>query len=594
MKHSKLIFRTLTIFLILFTSTVFAQTTQWGVPTGNVQFPKGTYIELPDPQAKNPDEWKNVRNIQIAWGSTSCRYEKGKVPKIEKKQKSIHLEGWKGERVSAQALVWSNEEISDLNFEISQLTSKNNQIDASAAFVRYVMQDNFLTCGYRTSSKDYDSTLVADPIDHLAKSLPIEACTTRPIWVSIWIPQNAEAGTYFGKLEIRNSTQTIGYLDIKLKVIDKTLPEPIQWKFHLDFWQNPFAEARYAELEPFSSEHFEYMRPQFERLRDAGQKVITTSIMHKPWGGQTEDYFESMISWIKRADGTWLFDYTIFDLWVEYMMEIGINQQIACYSMIPWSMEFKYFDQVSNSMKSVKTTTDSPEYKEMWTALLKSLSQHLRAKGWFERTVIAMDERNPKDMQNAFKIIKSADSAFKISLAGGNHPEIEEELYDYSMASDDIFSSETLFKRHLKGQKSTFYTCCAQKYPNMFTYSPPAENEWIGWFAAAKDYDGYLRWAYNSYTKEPLLDARFRAFQSGDSYLVYPEARTSIRFEKFIDGVESFEKINILRTEFEASNNKKSLKKLEQMLEKFEVENFEKNIPAEQTLIEARKTLNSF
>lgn len=584
----------ITLFLFLLANQIFAQTTQWGVPTGNPQFPKGEYVELPDPEASNPTEWEKVSGTQLSWGTTSNRYSKSHVPAIEKPTKSIQLEGWKGERVSAQALVWSNENISDLNFEISTLASKSGQIEAKAAFVRYVMQDNYLTCGYRTASKDYDSTLVADPIDHLAKSLPLEAKTTRPIWVSIWIPKDAKATTYSGKLAIKNSSKTIGYLDIKLKVIDRTLPKPSEWSFHLDFWQNPFAEARYAELEPFSPKHFEFMRPQFERLCDVGQKVITTSIMHKPWGGQTEDYFESMVSWIRRADGTWFFDYTIFDMWVEYMMEIGIDQQIACYSMIPWSMEFKYYDQVSNSMKSIKTTTDSPEYKEMWVALLKSLSQHLRQKGWFDKSVIAMDERNPKDMQNAFDIIKTADQEFKVSLAGGNHPEIEEKLYDYSMASDDIFSAETLLKRRLKGQKTTFYTCCAQQYPNMFTYSPPDENEWIGWFAAAKGYDGYLRWAYNSYTKEPLLDARFRAFQSGDSYLIYPEARTSIRFEKFIDGVESFEKIRILKAEFEANNNKCLLKKLEQILNKFEIENFKQNIPAAKTLNETRKILNSF
>ena len=35
--------------------------------------------------------------------------------------------------------------------------------------------------------------------------------------------------------------------------------------------------------------------------------------INKPWNGQTEDYFDTMVTWIKRADGTWTFDYTIFD-----------------------------------------------------------------------------------------------------------------------------------------------------------------------------------------------------------------------------------------------------------------------------------------
>ena len=46
----------------------------------------------------------------------------------------------------------------------------------------------------------------------------------------------------------------------------------------------------------------------------------TTSIMHKPWAGQTEDHFDSMITRIKKIDGTWVYDYAVFDKWVEFMM----------------------------------------------------------------------------------------------------------------------------------------------------------------------------------------------------------------------------------------------------------------------------------
>ena len=55
------------------------------------------------------------------------------------------------------------------------------------------------------------------------------------------------------------------------------------------------------------------MRPLMKLYADAGGKVITASIMHKPWNGQTYDAFESMVTWLKKADGTWYFDYTVFD-----------------------------------------------------------------------------------------------------------------------------------------------------------------------------------------------------------------------------------------------------------------------------------------
>ncbi|MEG0725191.1 MAG: DUF6067 family protein [Mucinivorans sp.] len=581
---------------VLLSNASLAQTSQWGTPTGNVQFPKDNYVELPDPKIADGDavnSWNNVKQTLASWVSSDVRYNKNAAPGLKKVQATQTLTAWRGERLGAQALVYSPTGADKLTIEMSELTSKNGKIDASAAFVRYVMQDNFLTCGYREKIAKWDSSLVADPIDHIAKSLKIEARTSRPVWVTVKVPQSAAAGDYSGVLTIKNGEQQIAALTLKVRVMDRVLPEAKDWAFHLDMWQNPYAEARYQGVVPFSDEHFAAMRPGLELLRAAGQKVITTSIMHKPWGGQTEDYFESMISWIRLADGTWKFDYTIFDRWVEYMQSLGFDGQIACYTMIPWNMSFKYYDQLSNSMKELKTTTATKEYAQVWTALLKSLSKHMREKGWFDRTVISMDERDTKSMMDAFTIIKAADPAFKVSLAGGNHPEIEAELFDYSMASDNLFTPEVLAKRKAKGQISTFYTCCAQPFPNLFTYSPGAQIEWIGWFAAAKNYDGYLRWAFNSYTKEPLLDARFRAFQSGDCYMIYPGGRSSIRWEKMIDGVEAFEKIGILRAEFEANKDQKSLDKLNAILAQFEISALAKNVDPKEMMTKVRAELNN-
>ena len=41
---------------------------------------------------------------------------------------------------------------------------------------------------------------------------------------------------------------------------------------------------------------------------------------------------------MKKLDGTWVYDYTVFDKWVEFMMnEVGIKDLISCYTMIPWA-----------------------------------------------------------------------------------------------------------------------------------------------------------------------------------------------------------------------------------------------------------------
>ena len=120
-----------------------------------------------------------------------------------------------------------------------------------------------------------------------------------------------------------------------------------------------------------------------------------------------------------------------------------------------------------------------------------------------------MDERPMPDMLKALKIIREADPNFKVSLAGSLHKELSDELNDYCIAIAEKFSEEMKTKRKAEGKITTYYTCCAESHPNTYTFSNPAEGAWIAWYAAKENLDGYLRWALNSWTIEPLLDSRF-------------------------------------------------------------------------------------
>ena len=583
-------------------SPLFAQqgVTQCGTPTGQPKFPIETYQELPDPSSPSDKDWAAVTNPQISWGTIDTRYAKHRLPQLKKQQLTV-LKGWRGERVNAQAVVWTGTEVKDLNFSFTDFKDKkgNSLSDEAfkAGFIRYVMTDELNkdgrgACGHR-QAVDYDSLLVADPIDTNLKSMSVPARTVQPIWVQCWIPQSATPGTYKGALLIKDGSRLLQQLNLEILVSSRELPAPSEWAYHLDLWQSPFAVARYYQVPLWSQEHLDVMRPLMKMLADAGQKIITATLTHKPWNGQTEDYFETMVTWMKRADGTWAFDYTVFDRWVEFMMSVGIDQQINCYSMVPWDLSFQYFDQATNSLKFVKTAPGEPAYEEMWVAMLTSFSRHLREKGWFDICAIAMDERPMDVMQKTLKVIRKADPEFKVSLAGNYHAEIEPDLYDYCITIGQNFPEEVRLRRAAENKRTTYYTCCTEAHPNTFTFSDPAEAAWMSFYSSKKHLDGYLRWAYNSWPLEPLLDSRFRTWAAGDTYLVYPGARSCIRFERLIEGIQAHEKITILRQEFEKKGNKAGLKKIEKMLAPFKLGDMPE-IPAAVTVNRANQILNSF
>jgi hypothetical protein len=83
--------------------------------------------------------------------------------------------------------------------------------------------------------------------------------------------------------------------------------------------------------------------------------------------------------------------------------------------------------------------------------------------------------------------------------------------------------------------------------PNTFVFSPPVEGRWLGWYAAAHGYDGFLRWAYDAWPADPGRDARHVLWPAGDTFLVYPGGQSSIRFEKLREGIVDYEKLRLLR-----------------------------------------------
>ncbi|MHB9055254.1 MAG: DUF4091 domain-containing protein [Paludibacteraceae bacterium] len=568
---------------------------------GQTNYPLNEYTELPNPKPTNVALWKSAPAISIQWGNLDTRYAKEEPFTSGKSEPTETLTAWRGEAVAAQLVISSKKQLNNVTYKISNLTKSDDKTKVIgnnavfSGFVRYVMTDELNKdgkggCGNRNPA-DFDSSLSADPIDHITKSLLVQPMTSRPVWIRILVPQSAEPGLYKGTVIVKNGRKIIGKLNLNLRVVDKVLPLPADWKFHLDLWQNPYAVARYYKVKPWSSAHLDALRKELKPYADAGGKVITASIIHDPWNGQTEDAYESMIKWTKRTDGNWTFDYSIFDTWVNLMMSLGVDKQINCYSMIPWKLSFRYFDEATQTFIDAHTAPGDALYDEMWAAMLRSFAKHLREKGWFEKTYISMDERPLDAMFKTLAVIRKADPKLKISLAGMLHAELIDELDDYCVSLRMKYTDEMLARRKQAGKVTTFYTSCEEPRPNTFTFSQPAECEWFAWYAAKANLDGYLRWALNCWVQQPIFDSRFRSWAAGDTYLIYPNGRTSIRFERMKAGIQMYEKIRILRERFRSEKDLKSLRIIDDALACIDEKNMDK-ISASEQIKNAQKIIH--
>src|SRR5690606_35268678 len=325
-----------------------------------------TFTELPYPTADTLSDWSGVPSgLQASFVSIDKRFPKSVAPDIIPTE-SDRLIGWKGERVSAQLLLWTAEDIGNARVQFTDFRSEDGAVlppsIAQARFVRYVMTDEFAGgCG-RRNPEDFAASLSPDMLDNLSQ-FDLEAKKVRPVWITLEIPRSAQPGNYRAEVQVTGKNITSKSLNVELEIINQTLPAPSEWGFHLDQWQHPSAIARVDSVPLWSNEHFEAMKPVMKLAAEAGQKVITATLNKDPWNIQTFDPYEDMIIWTKHTDGSWSYDYPVFDRWVQFMMDMGINKMINCYSIIPWNNEIHYKDEVTGEFVNVEANPGSPIFK---------------------------------------------------------------------------------------------------------------------------------------------------------------------------------------------------------------------------------------
>ena len=501
---------------------------------------------------------------------------------------------WKGERIHQQILLWSDGDIDGLSYEMSNLIGENDLIDKANVqlrFMKYIKGDpKARSC----SGYSFHGVLrqIADGLSPVAIN-KINANDPLKMLLTIEIPRETPVGIYKGVFKVISNAQTIDFT-IQMKVLDFTLPTVRNQQFHLDLWQFPAQVLRHYnnahpddKIELWSDRHFALFAASYKYLARMGQKTITTHIKENALGSP------SMIRWIKKTDGTWEYDFSAFDKYVDSLTSWGIDQQISCFSIVGWNKNIiPFWDEATQSAMTLAAPLASTAFTERWTDFLHHFKTHLEAKGWFDKTVLYMDEVPATEMIKVIDLIHGQDADWKIGLAHGHalSKTIADGIYDLS----GILNVGSSIGR--EGLITTFYTSCSQKQPNNYVSieNSPAEMVWMGWHAAKENFNGYLRWAYDYWQLADPFDARDGSNTAGDFSMGYRSSNnsdltfiSSTRLEMLHTGIQDFEKIRILRDSFTRSGNESALMTLNNKVAEFEVASG-KNAP---TLVAEAQTM---
>jgi hypothetical protein len=564
----------LTTVIIISTVVVNAQVA--GVDSSLIPRPYLHYQKEYDfDKSSEPGKWQEQKNLHVSFASTDEAYFRTEVPGINE-TKSWTATGWKGERLNTMILIWSADTINQIRLSLNDLKTANGNAlgknNLKAQLVRYVISNypyaaREVTCGEGPVDKAY---LMPDRLETFDR-FELPGKTVRPVWLSLDIPSTIAAGLYKGELEIRSEKQNFK-LQLAINVQNQSLPKPHDWSFRLDLWQNPWVIAEYYKVKPWSEEHTQLLKKHLKLYADAGGKFITTYAVHSPWADNSYMIEGNMIEWIKKKNGGWQFDYKIFDQYVQLAIDAGIDKAITIYTPIPWGDRFRYIDEATGNYITQQWQATSEIFKTNWNIFLTDLKKHLENKGWMNKTFIGINENAMEQTLSAIKVVRDHSKQWRITYAGDWHEELTGLLDDYSCVFNKEPSIKDVNDRFAKKQTSTFYICCTPSFPNTFVFSPPIEGRWLGWYTMAHNYDGMLRWAYDAWPADPVRDARHLLWPAGDSYMIYPGAESSIRFEKMREGIVDYEKLKILKAKAGKAADptiKKLLQELGQHLQVF-------------------------
>ena len=167
---------------------------------------------------------------------------------------------WRNERVNAQFSLWSDVPVKNLRCAASDLTGPGGAVIPASClqphFIQNVMARAICTNGEVVVDTGYHA--VGDILGGTAlRNVP--ANVIRPIWTCIRVPADAAPGRYKGHLTVSGDGVEDFTFILVLRVANRTLPDPKEWK--------PLVDVR--------------------------QFMCT-----------------------KREDGTWFFDRSVFDRWV--------------------------------------------------------------------------------------------------------------------------------------------------------------------------------------------------------------------------------------------------------------------------------------
>jgi hypothetical protein len=460
-------------------------------------------------------------------------------------QKAIEIFGIRNEYVSAQCVVKANTDLQHVTASVSPLKC----VERSASPPLSVIEWNFVgsipieenTPKYRKT--DLIRSAPARFPDYLAeeKEITLKKGKYQAIFLTARIPRDAEADNYRGDVTIKTDKGSQS-LPLHLTIYPLALPD--ERHLMVTEWYSTGRFQQFHGVDSSRPEQFYKMLKVYaENMADHRQNVFRVSL----------DLIESS----QDANGNLKFDFSRFDQWAQIFWNTGRMDLletgfVARFGEGGWSSREIVLRDFRVRKESVNKSITIPG-KEYLRQFLPAFENHLREKGWLEKTVFHIADEpsnhNVMDWRQASEYVhRHAPALRRIDAIETTHCFDRLEIWvpklDHLATWYDVYK-----KAQNQGSELWFYTVgIFQKgsLPNKTVDVALIESRILHWLNYRFGLKGYLHWGFNAWTDDP-----FNAVgkHRGDGWHVYPKKDgliNSLRWEQMRNGIQDYEHLWML------------------------------------------------
>jgi Glycoside hydrolase 123, catalytic domain len=232
-----------------------------------------------------------------------------------------------------------------------------------------------------------------------------------PVWMTIGVGKDAAAGTYAAQVTIEAKGHPAMSVPVVLTVEDWTLPDPQDYRTWVELTQSPDTLSIEYGLKPWSDEHWRMIGRSLALLKEVGSGVLYVPLVCRTNLGNDE----SMVRWIPKADGSYEYDFSVMDKYLDVAEKSMGRPKIVCFVvwdiyMCPkkqikgrFDQEFKHVIKAREALKGVGpavTVVDRASGK-LETVYLPPFTEARTQKLWWpllEQLQKKMTDRKLKDV----------------------------------------------------------------------------------------------------------------------------------------------------------------------------------------------------